>query len=345
MTTANLDAADLAAVARGGIINEDVMQKIWDISAIPLPLTQAIGSDSVSNPYTSWTTDELGAPDLTNAHVDGADLSAENDAATGARVGNHCQISAKVVQVSTRAQNVSGIGFASALSYQIMMRQRELKRDVEAIMLSHQASVADNGNATAGKSGGLGSWIKTNATVGATTGALGGYNTSTGLTVAPTPGDSRALTETMIRDIAESCYVNNGNPTMIMTIPQLIRKISEFMFGGSARIATLQSDQKPATSAAVAQGSVNVFVTDFGVVLELTPNRIQQPDDTDVCTAYFIDSGLLRQGFLHGYRTEPLAKVGLADTRQMAVDWTLKVLNEKGLGAIYDIDYTAAVTA
>ena len=344
MTTANLDAADLAAVARGGIIHEDVMDKIWDISQIPLPLTGKIGSDNVSNQYTSWTKDKLGAPDLTNAKIDGQDTDTENDTATGSRVGNHCQISTKNVAVSTRAQNVNGIGFASALSYQIMMRQRELRRDVEAISLSHQASVADTG-AVAGKAGALGSWLETNVSVGATTGVAGGYNPGTGLTVAPIPGDVRPLSETLIRDIAESCYINNGNPTMIMTIPQLVRKISEYMFTSSARIATLQSDQKPATSAATAQGSVNVFVTDFGVVMELVPNRIMQPIDTDNCTAYLIDADYIRHGFLHGYRVEPLAKTGLADKRQMAVDWTLKVLNEEACGAIFDIDYTADVVA
>ena len=342
MTTANLDAADLANVARGGLIHEDVMNKIWDISAIPLPFTDLVGSDNVKNQYTSWTQDRLRAPDLTNAKIDGQDTDNANDTNTGKRVGNHCQISTKTVQVSTRAQNVNGIGFANALSYNIMMRQRELRRDVEAISLTDQASFADTG-AVAGKAGALGSWLTTNVDGGVGF-AAGGYNTSTGLTVSPTPGTPRPLTETIIRDVAEKCYISNGNPSVLMTIPQLVRKISEYMFTSSARIATLQSDQKPATSAATAQGSVNVFVTDFGVTLELRANRLQQPVDTDNCTAYLLDPAYIRHGYLHGYRVEPLAKTGLSDKRQMAVDWTLKVLNEEALGGIYDIDYTQDVT-
>lgn len=51
MSTANLDAADLKSVTRGGLIREDVMERIFDISRIPLPFTDMIGRDSSSHPY------------------------------------------------------------------------------------------------------------------------------------------------------------------------------------------------------------------------------------------------------------------------------------------------------
>ncbi len=51
MAMTNATAYDLSIVADNGIINEDVMKKIWDISAIPLPLTNMIGSDSHVNEY------------------------------------------------------------------------------------------------------------------------------------------------------------------------------------------------------------------------------------------------------------------------------------------------------
>ncbi len=154
MSTANLDSADLKGVLRGGLIREDVMDKIWDISKIPLPFTDMIGSSGkVKNEYKEWTTDELAAPDTTNAVVDGSDASG-NDTKTGARVGNHCQISDKVVRVSYRADASDTIGRAKELAYQLMRRQQELRRDVEAIALLNQASVADDGDTVAGKVGG-----------------------------------------------------------------------------------------------------------------------------------------------------------------------------------------------
>jgi len=99
------------------------MNQLWDISRIPLPVQDMIGSDSCSNSYAEWFIDELAAPDTDNAVVDGADIS-QNDAATGNRVGNQCQTSVKEVQVSTRADN-SNSGNASS---RIGTRLRNSKR-------------------------------------------------------------------------------------------------------------------------------------------------------------------------------------------------------------------------
>jgi hypothetical protein len=343
MSTANLDAADLKAVSYRGLINEDVMQKIWDISKIPLPLQDRIGSDSASNPYKEWTTDELAAPNITNAVVDGSDASG-NDTKTGARVGNHCQISTKVVRVSTRAQNTSNIGRANELSYQVMRRQQELRRDVEAIALTHQASIADDGNTTAGKSAGLGAWLTTSVSRG-TTGANGGF--SNGIVAAPAVGAKRALSEKTVRDIVQSVYQQGGDPSVMMSLPSIIRAFSEYLFTSSARVATLTSDQGKSSAKATALGAVNVFVSDFGT-LELVDNRLQQKyaaDDGDAGDVYVIDPAFLSIAYLHGYRVEPLAKTGLADNRQMAVDWTLIVNTEKAHGVISDVDPAAAAVA
>lgn len=344
MSTANLDSADLKGVLRGGLIREDVMNKIWDISKIPLPFTDMIGSTTAKNEFKEWTTDELAAPDITNAVVDGSDASG-NDTKTGARVGNHCQISDKVVRVSYRADASDTIGRAKELAYQLMRRQQELRRDVEAIALLNQASVADNGDAVAGKVGGLPSWLETSVT----NGTAGGFDTSTGLTVARTVGLRTALTEANVRDTVESIYQEGGDPTIMMSIPSVIRKFSEYLFTSSARVATLMSDQGKSREKAAALGSVNVFVTDFGT-LKMVPNRLQQTyldsGATNMAADVFIlDPEYLSLCYLHGYRTDMLAKTGLAENRQMCVDWTLIVNTEKAHGLIGDVDYTAAVTA
>ena len=51
----------------------------------------------------------------------------------------------------------------------------------------------------------------------------------------------------------------------------------------------------------------------------------------------------LRQSILEGFHVEPLAKVGLADKRQICGDCTLKVLNRDAHGKISDVDVAAAV--
>lgn len=347
MTTANLDGADLAAVARGGWIRESVMNRIWDISKIPLPFTDLCGTDTCENPLTTWLTDSLGNPDPTNAVVDGADAGA-NESTTGARVGNMCQESVKVFRVSQRAQNVDQIGGENSLSYQLMKGQNRLRRDVESIIMLNQASVADDGNTIPGKAGGFAAWIKTNATGGAAF-AVGGYDPGTGLVVAFTPGQQRGLTETLVRNAAQAAWTAGGDPSVLMSTPGVIRALSEYMFTSSARIATLQRDTQNAGNAATALGSVNVFITDFDITLAMRANRLQQTYSSiggtvaTVASVLVIDPAYIMQTFLQGYETHELSKTGLADNRQISVDWTLKVMAENSHATINDINPLTAV--
>ena len=346
MATADYwSSADLKGIADGGLIHEDVMNEIWDISNVPLPFTDLISSDSADNSYTEWTIDKLATPDVTNALVDGADATG-NDAKGGARVGNQCQISGKVVTVTQRANASNTIGRAQELAYQVMERQKELRRDREAIYLTQQASVADNGDATAGKLGGFGAWLTSNTDRGAT-GADGGF--SSGVVATPTIGTVRALSETAVRDMSSQIWEGGGDTAVIMSIPSMIRKFSDYLLTPEARIATLTSETTQSETSSVAKGAVNVFVTDFGQVLSMVANRIMQPeDDTDTLentNLYFIDPAFVRTTFLEGYNVKDLAKVGLADKRQMTVDGSLKVLNEEAHGVIADLDYTLDVVA
>jgi len=338
-TTDYLSSADLNAVARGGVVNESVMQKIWDISKIPLPFTDMVGSTTHTNSYTSWVQDALQAQNLSNAAVDGQDVTAYTNIPPQPRVGNQSQISTKAIAVSERAQAVDSIG-GNELSYQLMMRQQELHRDVEGILLTGQASVADNGDTVAGKVGGLASWLTTNVSFGAT-GSAGGYSTATGLTVAPTYGTARAASETELKDLLQGIYTNGGNADTLMSVPSVIRGMSEFMLSSQARVATLMSDTGTSATAQTAKGSVNVYVGDFGVY-KMISNRLQPVEAAGKATMFIIDPSLIEISYLKGYRVEPLAKTGLADKRLMAVDYSLKVLQEKGLGAYFDIDTSAA---
>jgi len=326
----------------GGLVPEDVMQKIWDISKIPLPFTDLIGSGSHSNEYCEWTIDKLGAPDTANAVVDGADAGTDNNA-LGTRVGNHSQISEKVVSASSRARDGSTIGQGDPYAYQVMMRQQELRRDIEAISMLNQASQKDNGTLP-GLSGGFDAWLTTNTNNGAT-GADGGFNTTTGLVVAATPGTPRALSEKTIRDVAQSVYEQGGNPSVLMGRPTVIRKLSAYMFSSSAQIATLSSDVREARNAAVATGSVNVFVTDFGIVLEMVANRLQPATASNVSSLFLIDPSMAELSYLARPQVSELAKTGLSTKGQMYADYSLKVLNEAAHGVIRAIDETAAVVA
>ena len=148
MAVGNIDSANLKAIKTSGLIHEDVLDKIFDISKISLPYTEMVGKTTHKNERFDWVIDKLDAPDLTNAVVDGSDAGAAA-AASGERVGNHSQTSTKVISVSHRADDSDRIGAEREFAYQLSRANNHLRRDLEAISLSDQASVPDDGGSTA----------------------------------------------------------------------------------------------------------------------------------------------------------------------------------------------------
>jgi hypothetical protein len=345
MATANTDAYNLAQVAEGGIIHEDVMNKIWNIDPVDLPYQDMAGTgEAAKNMYKTWVKEKLAAPDLSNAKVDGAD--AGNAAAFNeARIGNHIQLSDKVVRVSTGAQAVDTIGYSNRLVHELMVRQKELKRDMEAILVSNQASV-EMTDAVAGQTAGIGAMFETNMINGTTAGF------ANGIFPAPTPGAARALTEADIRNAAENAYNEGGNPNKLMSTPKMIRAISEYLFSAAARVATLMTDANTSSTknygkqGVTAIGAVNTFVSDFDT-FEFVPNRLQQTylvSTTPCVNVYLLDPDYWDVSYLKGIETVPLAKTGTADNRQMTVYYTNLALQEKSSAVIMGIDPALAVT-
>jgi len=346
MATGNIDSFDLKSIAKGGVINEDVMQKIFDISKIPLPFTDLVGSTTHKNERFDWVVDELRAPNLDNARVDGADAGAAAEAG-GARVGNHSQISDEVIAVSYRADASDTIGRTKELAYRITRGNQQIRRDVEAIALNNQSSVAGT-DSVAGVTGGLPSWLETTV-LGANgsdqTGAAGGHNMTTGLTEKFTTGTKAGLSFQAVKDAIQGVYEQGGEVTHLMSNPGVIGSLSSYMFDHEARVATLTSDQgAPANSKATALSSVNVLVSDFGTI-KLVPNRLQPLDEDGNAVAFLLDPEYVALSFLEGYRTDTLAKTGLAEKRQISVDWGLRVHTEKAHGMIINIDPDAPATA
>ena len=347
MATGNIDSFDLKSIAKGGVINEDVMQKIFDISKIPLPFTDLVGSTTHKNERFDWVVDELRAPDVTNARVDGSDAGAAAEAG-GARVGNHSQISDEVIAVSYRADASDTIGRTKELAYRITRGNQQIRRDVEAIALNNQASVAGT-DTVAGVTGGLPSWIETtvmNADGSAAT--PGGHNMTTGLTEKVNVGDGSGATGisfAALKTAIQGVYEQGGEVTHFMSNPGVIGALSTYMFDNEARVATLTSDQgAPANSKATALSSVNVLVSDFGTI-KLVPNRLQPLDENGNAIGFLLDPEYVSLSYLEGYRTDTLAKTGLAEKRQISVDWGLRVHTEKAHGMMVNIDPAAEATA
>lgn len=274
----------------------------------------------------------------------------------------------KVVKVSDRGRNVDSVGSGDELVRQLMKRQKALRRDEEAALVSRNVAVAGD-SSTAGKLAGVGGWIgvkKNNVTSltsdrGASAGsdpvlsndatAGGGFPTT-----AAGNGDARALSEATIKSMMQAAYMEGGNPTMAMSHPALIQRLSDWLFDSSARVATLQSfvDQGNRTDngsgggksggGVTAQGAVNIFVTNFGT-LELVPNRFQGYTTGVIADLYLIDPDSWERTYLQGYETKELARTGSAENRHITVDVSLVCLNPEGNAVVADINTATAAVA
>jgi hypothetical protein len=158
----------------------------------------------------------------------------------------------------------------------------------------------------------------------------------------------------MVKDLLEAAYMAGGSPSKAISHPSLIRKYSNYHFTSSARIATLHSDKSQGSSMGeglTAYGAVNILATDFGITVELIPDRQYEPYDSlggtagDACDLLLIDPEYWANCTLQGYQTEPLAKMGFSDHRVVSADVSLLCYQEKSSAVVRDLDFTQAVTA
>jgi hypothetical protein len=355
MSTANLDAADLAAaLAAPGLIREDVIDTVYNLDeGIPTPFTDMVRSDSFSNVYSEWTEDDLAAVDASNAVIDGSDASG-NDTSTGSRVGNHAQLSDKVVRISHAAEAVDSIGSVGRMAYQTARRLMDLRRDVEAIATGRQASIADDGSAQAGNTAGLAAWIATNTDFGVG-GSAGGFNTSTKVVDAPTAGEGRGLLWEDVRTQLQAVYEAGGYPSVLMSVPGVIKGVNTFLFSSSGDpyratpTANVQG-QSPVTQSA--QGWITVVLSDFGISLSLVDNRLQQTYSDaaggtaqTVADVFILDPMYLGLSYLEGYRNDVLGKTGHSNMRLLSTHWMTKCFREDAHALIADVNPTTAVAA
>ena len=145
-------------------IKEDLQDKIYMVSPEKTPVLSQIRRFKAMQKLHEWQRDTLATPNKDNAVIEGDDRTGTALTAT-ARVANTTQLFDKVAVVSSSAEKSARAGRSSEMKYQIAKAYTEIKRDVEASILSRNPAILGNA-ATARKSGGLGVMIYSNASYG-----------------------------------------------------------------------------------------------------------------------------------------------------------------------------------
>jgi hypothetical protein len=297
---------------------EDLANDITNVSPMDTIFMSSVGKETATAVNHEWTIDELKAVNISNARVVGADAGAADMADLG-RIGNYTQISDAVVSVSGTSRDIDTAGYADELDYQMIKKGKELKRDQESILLQNGAKVSGS-NTVAAKLGGIETYIST----AVNSGDLASEATGNG-SDARTAGTLRDFTEVFLKDAILKSYNEGGNCDLIMVGGSNKQAASEFS-GNSTLTRNVDSTSAKLSTA------INVYGSDFGD-MKIVANRYQNQ-----ASALIIDTNLVAVAKLRDYHEIELAKTGDADKRQLLCEYTLVVKNEKGCGAVYDLN-------
>ena len=204
-------------------IREDLSNIIYNISPMDTPFLNGCGRGSADNTQFEWQTDELKQA-AANMQIEGNDY-ASTAATEPRRLSNYTQISATQVQSSGTAEAVDFAGRKSTQAYQLAKRAKEMKRDMEYMLLQGTAKVAGS-SGTARETACFPTWIGTSdadtTNIVAASDGSGLTNNGSGLTYpdgttsATTGGANTAVTIALINNVVERIWNLGGTPDTIL---------------------------------------------------------------------------------------------------------------------------------
>jgi len=299
-------------------IREDLANTISNISPEETPFMSNVGSENVSNTFFEWQTDSLASTSTTPV-INGDDVSSFDATSATTRLGNYTHIRRRTYVIADNLAAVDEAGRADEVAYQVAKRGKEIKRDIESVLLDNNARVAGN-SSTAPETAGLGAWIATNDSVG-----TGGAAPTGDGTDARTDGTQRDFTETMLKAAMQAAYTSGGNPSILMVGAFNKQAVSAF-----AGIAA-QRYMAPSDSPTTIVGAADVYMSDFGT-LTVVPNRFQRARD-----AWVLDPEYASVCYLRPIQKVDLAKTGDAEKGMLIGEFGLKVMNEAAHGIVADL--------
>ena len=300
---------------------EDLSDIIFDVSPSETPFLSAIKKVSAKATNHEWQTDALTSA-AANAAVEGDEASAIAVTPT-TRLGNYTQILRKAIVTTGTQETINKAGRKSEMAYQMARKMKEIKMDLEWAMIDGggtggigNAKVAGNAS-TAREMGSIQTYLTSNVSVGASTGA-----TATGDgTDTMTAGTKRNFIESLLTTVLQSAYTNGGDPKIMLVSPTNKGVVSTFTGGGTHYV---DKDDKKLINA------VDVYVGDFHT-LKVLPSR-HIANENVLC----FDPEYVAYASLRGAQVSDLARTGDSMKKQIVMEGTLAVLNEAAHALVAD---------
>lgn len=263
--------------------------QVTAVSGTSATVTRGYGGTSAQT-HAAGATWEI----IANPRPQGMDGPAD-ESTVRSRAFNFTQIFSKGVKLTGTALAIEHNGISREDSYQLDMRLRELKRELDRTLIMGVRAPNDVDGSTYGTMGGVIEFV----------GFIGAGNNR---------GTAEALTPSVLNAMAKDVFDSGGVPDVVLVGAVQKQKISAF--DQEFRRSTLDTRRAGYT--------VEEFVTDLGVNLRVIVDR-WCPNDV----ALVLDSSRIKVMPLQGrsFFAEQLAKTGDAVNWQIVGEYTAEVRN------------------
>lgn len=316
--------------------NREELHDIVDLTQrSDTPIYSMISNATADAVFPEWETTSMDAPG-DNAVEEARDFTF---AATtpAVRMGNYTQIFEKTGKIGNTQEAISNAGKAEQIAEKKIQKGMALKTDVEYSIVAANASV---GGLTR-KSGSLSTWATTNVTRGAT-GANGGYNQGTKLTVAPTNGTLRAMTKVLMDDLLQSSYSSGAKLKHMFTSPYNKRVFAGFM--SDPAVAAFRYAAKGAGDTNTLVADAEIYMGPLGIVY-VHPNFVMGGGAALARNVFVLDVDKIKWAWLRKIQdVKDLAVTGDFKNFVLQGEGCLKPMNEKAIGVIADVFGMTATT-
>jgi len=294
---------------------EDLEDVIYNVAPTETPLLSALETTKAKAVNHEWQTDTIDTADTANAVLEGDDASTDAITPT-VRLGNICQIMDKVPRTTGTEEAIERAGRGSEMDYQVALKMKALKIDMESIAFGTNQAKVTGGTGTARKMASILSWLKTNTV------EAGSDPATADGTATRTDGTQRAFTEALLKSSLQLVWASGGRPDTIAVGGFNKQQFSTF---------TGRATPQEAATAKKIVNSVDAYEGDFGTQKVVASRNMRARD----CLILQMD--MWARANLRGVGTTPLAKTGDSERKQLLVEWTLVARNEKASGGVFDL--------
>jgi|TARA_E500000318_G_C3565612_1_gene215499 hypothetical protein len=267
---------------------EDLLDVLTILAPEETPVLSSSNKQKASSTFVEWTVDSLAAPSTTGIS-EGVDVTSFTDKFSGrARLGNYIQKFRRDYMVSDLQEAVDSVGPAKVAQAEAKAI-RELKRDVEATLISNNDRSVENGAGSAYGLRGLGDWLDSSGP----SDVPSAFRTPS----SSIKSDNNTLTETEFNNLITSIYRVTGstNSLTLVADTNLRRVISDF-----ARLAPTASGEDYNAAGSVRDVnydggsstiklSVEMYQSDHGMVSIVNMNPDTAPSGQGQDTGYIIN--------------------------------------------------------